>query len=103
MTNPAAETAPATLATDIETAVRRAIEAAVADSEHVVGYRVVQAGHLVVWLDLEAGKRARFAVWDGSTLVAPLTLSRQTRTRAGLRALKVHASASLVQDWTEVA
>ncbi len=55
-----------------------------------------------MWLDLAAGARARLAVWDGSTLCAPLVIARKTQDRATLRALKTYRGADLLQDWTAV-
>ncbi len=89
----------------ISAAISSAHKAAVADGEVVTAHRVIQhnAGHIIVWLDCEAGKQARFAVWDGSSLVNPLTISDKARTRASLRALKVHETGTLIQDWAEAA
>lgn len=82
-----------------------AIMLAIADEETVIATRAVlhPEGHIVVWLDLAAGKRARLAVWDGSLLVSPLNISRTMKTRECLRAMEVCKGAVVVQDWTAAA
>jgi len=95
------------ITTAIESAVRSAREAAAAEGETVIAHRVVQhpAGHLVVWMGLAEGnkyKRARLGVWDGSDLVAPLTVSRTVRFWPNLRAESVSKASVLLQDWIVV-
>jgi hypothetical protein len=81
----------------IRSAVDAALSAAATENERVVAHRVVRHGadHLVVWLDLEAGRQARLAVWDGA-----LSIGVRARPRDRLRALEVHRSGTLVLDWT---
>jgi hypothetical protein len=91
--------------TEVAAAIYTAITLAIADEETVVATRAIlhPDGHIVVWLDLEAGARARLAVWDGSNLVSPLNINRTMKTRANLRALPVAKAGTLIQDWTAVA
>ena len=93
--------------TDIDSAVLSAHKAATAEGEHVIAHRVIAhpAGHIVIWLGLAEGvkyKRARLGVWDGSDLVAPLTISRTVRFWPNLRAEPVSKTSLLLRDWIVV-